>query len=99
MYYVPDGFSHFAGVIKWRQGLHFNMVNAAIPLKFLHPGQVKKRWGIAFSKPVAEPVTEIMIQVGKCGKLLVATGAGKITIFAQPAIIKQFSAQLKPFFR
>jgi hypothetical protein len=44
-------------------------------------------------------MAKVMVIGGKSSKLLVATGTGKIAIFAESAVVKQFSPQLKAFFR
>lgn len=91
-------FGHFVGGGNGGQWLYFNMVDAAIPMHFLHPSQVKSAGRIAGGKSVVKAMAQVVVVSGKCGKLLVATGAGEVAVLAQAAIVKQFFAQLKTFF-
>ena len=64
------------------------MINATVPLKLGHPGKVDQRRRIALCKTIIEAMTEIVFEISEGRKLLVATGAGKISILAEPAIIE-----------
>ena len=62
-------------------------------MKLAVPGQVLQGRCIAQRMAIVEAVAKV---VGKCAKgciLLVAAGAGKLSVFAEAAIVKQFFTQ------
>jgi hypothetical protein len=64
-------------------------------MHFFPPGQVLQGWRISKGELVVEAMTQAVIEIGKGRELLVTRGAGKVTVFRQPAIVKQFFPQFK----
>ncbi len=97
--HVADGLGHFVVRGKRGQRLQVEVVDAAIVHQFLLPGEVLQRGRVARGEGVIVPVAEVVVEIGKSGKLLVAAGTGKIAVFAQPAVVKQFFAKGNAFLR